>query len=332
MTDGEKDQNMEQLPPEKLRKQIEKDKRKAARSTVFAVAALVALIAVCIAWFVYNNVVNGTTGSISAKNKEPFVLASVGKRQTAESENLDLREGETEKYDSYVDGLTGETETEEKATYYTGTANLAWRLSSEHVKVAPGSSGKVEFYIIPKIDGLNKVTLELETAGYSKTGTEKASEITDESVKNLLRGHILIFQKLDNTTGYSGWMQDGKLEIKPQNGFKKDLPYKVTFYWVWPKYFRNYIYTFRSMYGDLFVSTESEDYQAMNEFINKQKTDTNSQLFYDKDSNVENNLKDVTINNSLLDANLDLCSDYYNQADEQIGQNVDYLWINVTAQ
>lgn len=69
MTDERKDRTeaMEQLPPEELAKEIEKNKRKVARNIVFIMAAIVAFIAICIAWFVSNNRVNGILGGISAK-------------------------------------------------------------------------------------------------------------------------------------------------------------------------------------------------------------------------------------------------------------------------
>ena len=66
MTDERKDrtEDMEQLPPEELAKEIEKNKKKVARNIVFIMAAIVAFIASCIAWFVSNNRVNGILGGI----------------------------------------------------------------------------------------------------------------------------------------------------------------------------------------------------------------------------------------------------------------------------
>ena len=58
---------MEQLPPEEFAKEIEKNKRKVARNIVFIMAAMVAFIVICIAWFASNNRVNGILGGISAK-------------------------------------------------------------------------------------------------------------------------------------------------------------------------------------------------------------------------------------------------------------------------
>ena len=69
MTDERKDRTeaMEQLPPEEFAKEIEKNKRKVARNIVFIMAAMVAFIVICIAWFASNNRVNGILGGISAK-------------------------------------------------------------------------------------------------------------------------------------------------------------------------------------------------------------------------------------------------------------------------
>ena len=58
---------IEQLSPEELEKEIENNKRKVARSIIFIAAAAIAFIAICIAWFVSNNRVSGTSGTVSAK-------------------------------------------------------------------------------------------------------------------------------------------------------------------------------------------------------------------------------------------------------------------------
>lgn len=58
---------IDQLSPEELEKEIENNKRKVARSIIFIAAAAIAFIAICIAWFVSNNRVSGTSGTVSAK-------------------------------------------------------------------------------------------------------------------------------------------------------------------------------------------------------------------------------------------------------------------------
>ena len=58
---------IDQLSPEELEKEIENNKRKVARSIIFIAAAAIAFIAICIAWFVSKNRVSGTSGTVSAK-------------------------------------------------------------------------------------------------------------------------------------------------------------------------------------------------------------------------------------------------------------------------
>ena len=69
MTDrgNRRQEDLEQLSPEELEEEIKRNKKKAARSLVFMAAAAIAIIALCIAWFVSNTRVSGTIGTISAK-------------------------------------------------------------------------------------------------------------------------------------------------------------------------------------------------------------------------------------------------------------------------
>ena len=69
MADKRKDRQkeIEELSLEELRKEIKKDKKKVVQNTVFIMAAAFVLIALCIAWFVSNNRVSGTSGTVSAK-------------------------------------------------------------------------------------------------------------------------------------------------------------------------------------------------------------------------------------------------------------------------
>ena len=70
--------NLEDLSLEELHIEIEENKRQIKRSTTLALSALVAVIALCMAWFIANNVIRATTAQISADSNSPFELASVG--------------------------------------------------------------------------------------------------------------------------------------------------------------------------------------------------------------------------------------------------------------
>lgn len=316
---GQKPRELEELSIEELREKIKEDKKNAKRSTAFAAAALIAIIALCIAWFVANHIVTGTSSSVSAKSDVLYRLASVGSRQSAEESYLKLQEGTSKELDSYIDLDTGKP-VETKQTYHIGEASLAWYLSAQE-SFQPGASGKLEFYIIPTHSGTSSLDVQYNMDAYKAEGS-KAVRIENEKLQNLVKGHVLLFQKLSNKTGYSGWIKDGKVKVNAPEGttFEADKAYKVTVYWVWPKYFRNYIYHSRDLYGDLCVS-DGEDHTALVKFAENEKSKDNSALFNDK--------LDITesINSSMSDKTLDTCSESYNLADEYIGENTKYLYL-----
>ena len=69
MTDRKEKQQkaIEELSPEALKEKIESDKRKIIRNMIFIAAAAIALIAIGIAWFVSNSLVDASLGTVSAK-------------------------------------------------------------------------------------------------------------------------------------------------------------------------------------------------------------------------------------------------------------------------
>ena len=350
-------EELENLSPEELQERIQEEKKNAKRSLRFAFTALIAIIAVCIAWFVANNRVNMTGTQISAENDRPFELASVGKRLSEEQAKLKDENGQnilsagTEKtYKKYIDINTGSA-VENEQTYRIGSSGLAWYMNSEE-SLVPGAGDELEFYLIPKKSGLTKVEISVDLEGYTlAANATKVSKNTDPKIADLLNGHILFFQYLDATYGYHGWLgADRKITLnapeqtvdgKTVTEFQKDVPYRVTLRWKWPKYLRNYIYTDRS-YGDLFTaamkSEKAEEYNELIAFVDKQlnseistKNNTaDNKLFYDEQPGTSSS----TLNDKISAANisttlLDTYSSYYNQADEYIGTNIQYVYIQI---
>ena len=318
--------SMEDLSKEEIHEQIENDKKQAKRSTVFAITALIAIIVLCIAWFVANNLVKGTSGAISGKSNNPFELASVGSTRQ-DNNKLPLTDGKSEKIKSYYDCEAGKMVDKEQ-DYQVGIADLAW-YANDRKAMYPGERGKLEFYLIPTQAGAGRteaeVTLNMEAYQVS-ADDNKAEKYADATLQKLVNGHVLLFQNLNNTKGYSGWLyREGvnKITVKaPDGGFQKGVPYKVTVYWIWPKYFRNYVYNSRSAYGDLFADiTDNADYTNLNIYVNAHKEN----LLYGGTIADE-------INSSIPDEVLDNCSKYYDQADEYIGQKKCYIYIDASVQ
>lgn len=156
MTDKRKNKRLEELSKEGLDARIKEDKKKAGRSIIFMFPAVIAIIVICIAWFVANTRVRMTSGTISADDSSSFVLASTGQRQNAEQSWLKngngniLIEGKKEQYSKYIDCSTGSETTTGETTYYVGTSNLAWHLSEGEESLSPGQAENWNFTLLRK--------------------------------------------------------------------------------------------------------------------------------------------------------------------------------------
>lgn len=347
---------LENLPPGELQDHIIEQKKKIRRSFWLALSALIAIIVVCIAWFAANTQVSVSGTNVEAANDIPFELASVGVRQNGELDYLkdennqnilssgNQSNGKPYTYGKYVDiNLETNTGTEVQQTqdYHVGYNSLAWYLSGQE-SLAPGASGRLEFYIIPKKSNLSQVTITVNLEGYkSDSVSSRAVKITDApDLQQLLTGHILFFKSLDDTYGYHGWLGgDNTFAVKAPTSeqgktgtFEENVPYKITIYWVWPQYFRNYVYTYRSTQNDLFTDAINQDdgseYASFIGFWNKNK----NKLFYTSEKQntggFENTFK-LEISNKMSGTTLDSFSTYYNQADEYIGKTAQYVYVQI---
>ena len=309
------------------------------KTGIFVLAVLGIIAFLVLAWFVSNTSVKSLSGSISATNDMPYLLASVGNRLAMEENHLlsstddvtwgeaKLPPGNSQTYGSYIDNASGIT-VEKQQEYYIQEGEFAWHLG-EPVSFYPGARGKLEFYLIPKVDGLTTVQLKLEVLPYEneiRGEKEGAVPITDDTLINLLKGHILLFTALDDNTGYSGWIGgENTITIGKEGEYLiKDMPYKMTVYWIWPKQYRNLIYDKYTTRGDLFSNTENNtDYNNLIKYINGNKNN----FFYSKDS-----YDDLITSNQMPQEAFDRGVIAYNAADEYIGTKVDYVYLSVNTE
>ena len=251
---------MEQLPPEELAKEIEKNKRKVVRNIVFIMAAIVAFIAICIAWFVSNNRVNGTLGSISAdmRSVELKTYGNAGihddlLKKITKSENFWYELGDavsaffetsSDKYainwllndTSNVGNYSEKTPDGGWETYW---ANPPEGVERQDKAIEPGSSGSLTFYVVPKYDGKVELNLNLSLIPYKKAEGDQFNEITEENdktAKNFIDGHILFFLEKGTDQKEIRWIKDGTFKIEIENA-KKNEEYGYTLYWCWPQSF-----------------------------------------------------------------------------------------------
>lgn len=238
---------IEQLSPEELEKEIENNKRKVARSIIFIAAAAIAFIAICIAWFVSNNRVSGTSGTVSAKYSG-IEIGSEGKAGVHD----DLLQGIKNGITSY-----SPEEKEEHDTSQGGSIN--WMLSensnmknykdgdsfnettgAEYRKeyaMEPGTKGKLDFFIKPYEAGYLSLDFSLDISPFHIEPDNNPVSVENDTVEaGLLSGHILYFlgekQSDENTIKYT-WIKEGKFQIEIPNA-EKGKKYNYSIYWVWP--------------------------------------------------------------------------------------------------
>lgn len=330
--DNEKE-NVDELTTDELLEKIEADKKQLKKSFVFAFAALVAIIILGIAWFVSNNRVSTTTGTVSAKSI-PYCIAT---KETTQDENANYQDGLKEKLDQFNVGKGSELQIGNDTYYVSNGENIRIQVSTDNnlnnnvgnamKGIEPGTSGKLTFYVIPREEGYKEFSFQMNLIAYKETGSE-IQEITDHTIKSLLKGHILFFREYSEADGYTGWMDSSKFHITSEReaGFEKDKPIPITIYWVWPEYFQSFMKS-----GELFKEDE-----VIQSFVKDMNSETNSETdsssldkkyFYGFETEKFENANQWTYDS--LNANQYLyLTECYNAADFQIGSNVKYIYVD----
>ena len=353
MADRGKDRqiDIEQLSPEKLEKEIENNKKKAVKSFAFAVAAAVALIALCIAWFVSNNRVNGILGGISAK-KSGIEIGSRGRAGVHDDLLQKIKSGL--KYHLPA-------ETDEKQHDTSQGESINWLLNDDSnmnnydkgnsfeqtgkryrkdYAMEPGTKRKLDFFIKSYEDGDLSLEFSLDIAPYAMNGeTQQAVEKTSIEAQ-LLSGHILYFlgeKQKDDTIKYT-WIKDGTFQITIPNA-ESDKEYDYSIYWVWPLN----LSTILLNTGDDFLNGNEVEFDdkdstgALRNEIVKDMAANPGRYFFSSltDSPLDTNYAEVreiwnmhqsSGSNPTYDKQLfvDLSS-YYNQADMKIGGKISLI-------
>lgn len=368
----------EELTPEEYRQKARKEMQDLKnqwkiffKTGFIMLAALIAIIVACIAWFVSNNKVDSTGMNIRAAGSEFDLAASI---KNAESTNGI--------YDNLLSVPNGEKNKEYSVTSGSHTA-ISWAITDnsnlrnetdKSLGIEPGSSGSITFYIIPHKNGALNVSLTLSLTGYTlkNTGTELTSEsLTDikADAQQLLEGHILLFAGYDEQkNSYKGWIsQDGdpwsmsldnsSLSQK-ENGeliwsikdAKAENAYPVTVYWIWPELLESYLLKKESYTGTrplLFPAEKAESASDSNLEALPSKLFAKMCKGLDESSGNSGNsnrylrweTEEATvtvdtlkqIRNRYNSALYGNVAAYYDLADQYIGSNVQYVKLTLNA-
>ena len=356
MADKRKDRQkeIEELSLEELKKKIKKDKKKVAQNTVFIMAAAFVLIALCMAWFVSNNRVNGILGRISAK-KSGIEIGSKGSQGVHDDILKEVKSGLTYHLANKESNLQHDTsqggsinwllnENSNMKNYsegksFTEITETGAKLRKDYA-MEPGTKGKLDFFIKSYEKGNLSLEFSLDIVPYVMNQEGKPQVVDKTSIASqLLSGHIVYFLgETQNDTVTYIWIKDGRFQITIPNA-EQNKEYYYSIYWVWPLN----LSTILLNKGDEFLNgspIEFDDKDATGALRNQiisdmtinpgkyffsSLTETPLDTNYEEVKAIEgihkNSGKYSTYDKQLF---VDLSS-YYNQADMKIGGNVSFI-------
>lgn len=299
-----------------------------AVSGLFVIAAVIIVFA-CLAWFAANNRVQAKTSSLSAK-ADRFTLVAEGEGE--EGAHVGYYERDGQKVE--LDGLTLSD-----SMVVTSDSNLN---NDTKGSLYPGARGSITFTITPLVNGLKEVTVKLsrvlkmgDKVVDSKTVAKSDAGLSDDqtSAWYLTQGHLLFFLGCTTDGYYTNRVAGDTITIpeesfKDENGDKQAV--EITLYWVWPEYIQNFILVGNAnYYKNLFASVgenENSDYRSMQAFINANK----SMFYYGASDGVETSSA-PSLEQNMSSGDIATCGALYNNADELIGKNVQYVQLRLSA-
>ncbi|MBQ7700660.1 MAG: hypothetical protein IJT49_10025 [Clostridia bacterium] len=178
--------------------------------------------------------------------------------------------------------------------------------------LSPGSCGTVTFYLKPKSNEDIVANLELSIGCFVNEyeGNNKVvKEVTNETVLNLLKGHILFFSERSGVGYddyiYSGFLADGMFTYDTSQNTKSSKTgftdcYEITLYWEWPR-----------TYSDIVDNISSQG-----ETAKRYPNDLGSFM---------NANRGCFLANYINSNDIDELNDGYNDGDQVIGEKANYI-------
>ncbi len=357
----------DELTPEEYRKKAQEEIQNYKhqwkifiRTGIVVLAAAIAIIIACIAWFVSNNKVTGSGIGIRSAGSDFELAADAG----ADGKNS------AGVYDKLLEAASGTEETLENKNYITtdgSHTSITWSIVNEsnmrnnenHLGIEPGTSGMLRFYIISHKEGALNVTLDLGLTGYTN-GTGSTIVKSEETAQKLVKGHVLLFAGYERgTNSYEGWISedadpwtmtldsgstltrnaDGTLTWVVENA-KKDTAYPVQIYWIWPEILGSYLRKDQTATGNrpiLFPEepatgeNTSGNPKALPKDLYKKMSQNDKYFIYEsKDDQVTADILWQMTNdfNPVIYGEI---ADFYNLGDQYLGENVRYLKLKLEA-
>ncbi|RHS82133.1 hypothetical protein DW928_00125 [Firmicutes bacterium AM43-11BH] len=350
---------------------LKKEKRKTIyHIIIIAIVALIVIIALCIAWFVSNTRVKGTGATVSAdmKNVELKTYGSAGihddlLKKIMEKDGSSWYQKLTDSFfetspDKYsVNWLLSD---QSKVGNYSNKKldwEEYWKDSNnkrEDYAIEPGSSGRLQFSVVPKTAG--NITLNMQLSLIPYKYQDNKLEEADDITKTFTSGHILFFLEESESSNAGNasatnlsWLKDGSFKLDIPNA-QKDKEYSYTLYWCWPQNFAEFTLAEKNeflngrkpilstyangadvryaiAYADVQYSMVNRPQRYFYSNLTQQPLETSQQEL----KKIENMHEKLSNDKATQDAFVALSS-YYNQADQYIGSHANCLRVKLEMQ
>lgn len=293
---------------------IQAARRQIIHSAIFAVAALGVIVFACYAWFASNHSVSGTIGSIQMLGSL-YELAGNGRDKTDNGYGVFYDNTKTGFGFNVLpagDFSAGEAWPNLEAT---GTSQaIRWRLNDNSqignfgssTGIRPGSSGTLQFYVIPNATGTLSLRFRLELKPLNDDGSAN----TTETLNKLLKGHLLFYILDKGTKIWVSWDGDTSRPLQFNVPTETDVgvPQPVTLHWQWT-----------AELSELIKDTT----------LNGKIPANRELLFYSESGSIPkaDNIKAAIDNNQITEL-----TKLYNRADRYIGSQLTWLEVKLTAQ
>ena len=347
----ERQKEIEELSLEELGEKIKKDKKKVVQNTVFIMAAAFVLIALCIAWFVSNNRVNGILGRISAK-KSGIEIGSTGsqgvhddilqKVERALTYHLPDKGSDHQHDTSQGESINWLLNSDSNMNNYNegkSFTDTGAKFRKDYA-MEPGTKGKLDFFIKPYEEGDLSLEFSLDIVPYVMDGdTPQVVDNKTSTAPQFLSGHIVYFlgeTQNDDTVTYT-WIKDGRFQITIPKA-EKDKEYNYSIYWVWPLNLSTILLNENDEFlnGSTIEFDDKDATGALRDQIVTDMTIHPEKYFFSSltgkplDTNYEEVKAIERIHSSGANSTYDKqlfvdLSSYYNQADMKIGENISFI-------
>ena len=331
--------------------ELKKEKKKRIRQMiVFIVAAIAVIIALCIAWFVSNNRVNGISGRISAK-ESGIEIGSKGSQgvhdDILKQVKSDLTyhlpgEGSNNQHDTSQGGsINWLLNSKSNMNNYSGGKSFTDTGATfrKDYAMEPGTKGRLDFFIKPYEEGNLSLEFSLDIVPYVMNGDIPQVVDKTSTASQFLSGHIVYFLREtqnDDTVKFT-WIKNGTFRITIPKA-EKDKEYNYSIYWVWPLN----LSTILLNENDEFLNESTIEFDdkdatgALRDQIVTDMTEHPEKYFFSSltgkplDTNYEEVKAIERIHSSGANSTYDKqlfvdLSSYYNQADMKIGESISFI-------